>query len=105
MDLGNVSDLVDWHYLERELGEQLVAALRDFANGAEADIREYGLSMAFHTIAAIRQGDEAIKSELLDQAKALKEINRIRMNEFAENAFGVVLATAFRIGLAALKAA
>ena len=96
---------LDWNALERDIGTALTDAVREFATASAEDLRSYGSGMAYHLVVAVRNGDVALKDEIRDQAKMLAELHRIRMNEFAEKAAGVVFATAFRVVLAAVKSA
>ncbi len=91
---------VDYESLTLELKGEVVEGLKGLVDGAEADLREFGLAIAADLVRAVGAKDEALLAELQHQLPVLAEINRIRLvNATWEQVYAVLSI----IGRVALK--
>lgn len=88
---------IDWEAVGREAGEQFLSAVKDFAKGEVEDLKIWALELGRDAVRAARDGREDLLSEIAAQAKVLAEIKRIRLEGFAWEQVGQVLAAMGRL--------
>jgi len=88
---------IDWDQVGKEVGTQFLEALKGFAKGELADLKEFAEDMGRDALRAAREGREDLLSELAAQAKVAAEIKRIRLEGFAWEQVGQVLAALGRL--------
>ena len=93
---------MDWKLLKTELGDIISESLTGLVEGAEEDLKSYGLEIARSMVVAIRTGRADLRRELQDQAVMLGEIHRIRFNNEAQSVLNKVMDIGMRIGATAL---
>ena len=76
------------------LGDNLAPLLARFLNGAKEDVQTFGRAIAEDVIRAGKSGDKKLTGQLLDQAKALLEVNRVRAVKGGWDGVRVVINTA-----------
>ncbi len=98
--LGEITEAA-WALLEGELGKLIANGIRGLVEGAEEDLRTFGLFMAQDMVTAIRRGDAAWAREIKAQAKILLEINRLRAvnhnHEVLMNVIHALVSTGLKI--------
>lgn len=100
-----VTDVV-WPLVTQRFGTILVQSVQDLVEGAEEDLRTFGLAIARNTVLAIVSRDEEWLSELRGQAQGLLEINRIRVSNESRELVLRILESLVRMAMqAALGAA
>jgi len=91
-------DSVDWTQVTSGVADALFSGLKLFAEQAEGDLKSFAFEIASDMVRALARGDAAWSSELKNQARALLEVQRIRLNgiswEVAEKVMTVVFAGA-----------
>ena len=95
---------MDWKAIVKELGDDLTERLQYLVEGAEEDIKAYGLEIAESMVIAVRSGRKDLQDELGDQLIMLAEIHRIEISREIEAWLMAASKTAVKIGLAALVA-
>lgn len=89
---------MDWKKMVEVLGTQVAERLQGLVEGAEEDLRSYGLAIAKDLIVAVRTGNKTkLLKELYDQAQLLAEVHRIRMSNEANDVLNTVLMVSFKI--------
>lgn len=91
-------------WLQGNLGPVILDALKDIINGAEEDLRTFGMSMAQHMVQAVVRGDKEWQGEIGAQAKLLMEIHRIKVAKknraLVERILLALIQTALKTGVA-----
>lgn len=67
-----------WDALQGRLASTIVEGLRGLVDGAEEDLRTFGLYIATDLVNAIRRNDAAWEAEVRAQARVLLEVSRLR---------------------------
>ncbi len=93
---------MDWKLMKMELGALISESIVELVEGAEEDLKTYGLEIANNMIVAIRLGREDLRRELQDQLVMLGEIHRIKVSNAGEAVLNRVIDIGMRIGKAAL---
>jgi len=93
---------MDWKLLKTELGNILSESLAELVEGAEEDLKAYGLEIARSMVVAIRTGRADLRRELQEQAVMLGEVHRIRFNNEARVVLDKIMDIGMRIGATAL---
>jgi hypothetical protein len=93
---------MDWKVIREELGDIISESLTELVEGAEADLKAYGVEIARGMIVAIRTGRNDLRRELQDQAVMLGEVHRIRVSNEAKVVLDKVIDIGMRLGVAAL---
>jgi hypothetical protein len=69
---------VDLAELAKELTGPALELLKGKLEGAEEDLKNFGRAILKDMLTAVKTGDEAWRSELVEQTKVLGEIQRLR---------------------------
>lgn len=97
-DPADVAETV-WAALEGRLAGTITDGLKGLLDGAEEDIRTFGLYMAQDLVLAIRRKDAAWEHEIRAQAGLLMEVNRLRAANAQHALVMQVLHALIRMGL------
>jgi len=87
----------DWSELQKQLETALRDSVRDVLEGTEADLRLWGQKLATDMVDVLRSGDEALRRELVEQVKALAEIQRLRLVGVQWQMIEKIVATALNV--------
>lgn len=82
----------------------LTKGLRDVIEGAAEDLQTYAAAIADDLALAASEGREDLTGELFAQARTVAEINRLRIQDHAWDAFRAVLRGVVAVTAAALSA-
>jgi hypothetical protein len=93
---------MNWKVIREELGSIVSESLYELVEGAEDDLREFGMEIARGMIVALRTGRDDLRRELQDQVVMLGEIHRIKVNTAAKDVLDKVIDIGMRLGRAAL---
>ena len=93
---------LDWKIIREELSSVISESLYELVEGAEEDLKAYGVEIANSLIISMRTGRADLRRELQDQCVMLAEIHRIRLNTAAKDVLDNVINIGMRLGRAAL---
>ena len=93
---------MNWKIIREELGSIVSESLYELVEGAEEDLRKYGMEIARGMIVALRTGRNDLRRELQDQVVMLGEIHRIKINTAAKDVLDRTIDIGMRLGRAAL---
>lgn len=93
---------VDWNTATTQLADLLRGQLNNVLAGTADDLNSFALGIASDMTRALAQGKTEMSAELRGQAKALLEINRIRVSNTTNALLDVVLGTTMRVASIAL---
>lgn len=93
---------MNWKIIRDELGDIIKESLIELVEGAEEDLKSYGMEIARGMIVAIRTGRADLRRELQSQVVMLGEIHRIRFTNEAKVVLDRVIDIGMRLGAAAL---
>ena len=88
-----------WEALQGRIGATIVEGLQGLVEGAEEDLRTFGLYIAEDMVDAIQRGDTNWEKEIMAQASLLLEINRLRAVNHNHARLMQVLHALVRMGL------
>lgn len=93
---------MNWKLVREELSGVISDSLVELVEGAEEDLKTYGVEIANGMIIAMRLGRADLRAELKDQVGMLAEIHRIRLSNEAEVMLNKIIDIGMRIGRAAV---
>ena len=93
---------LNWKIIREELSGVIEDSLAELVEGAEEDLKSYGVEIANSLIIAMRTGRADLRRELQDQFVMLAEIHRIRLNTAAKDVLDNIINIGMRLGRAAL---
>ena len=93
---------LNWKIIREELSGVIEDSLAELVEGAEEDLKSYGVEIANNLIIAMRTGRADLRRELQDQFVMLAEIHRIRLNTAAKDVLDNIINIGMRLGRAAL---
>ena len=93
---------LNWKIIREELSGVISESLYELVEGAEEDLKAYGVEIANSLIIAMRTGRADLQRELQDQVVMLAEVHRIRLNTAAKDTLDKVINIGMRLGRAAL---
>lgn len=105
--MSNILDGLDFDQLGKEVGDLIVASVKDVVDGAADDIVAFGHGIATNTITVLQMPEgpdkAALLAELGAQAKLLAEQNRIRVNNESWKVVESIVNTATSVAVVVLR--